>query len=316
MARIRCWRDQPGQVRGGAERAAVDLGQAEGGVVAGHDDVGVADQADAAAEAEAVHRGDHRDGALVDRRERRVAAAVGADQRVEAGGALHLLDVDAGVEPAPLGRAARRRGRESSDRRSSTASARSNQPCDRQRVDRREVDDDLGNRTVPVDARYPHGRHRPSRTKRLLGSVPARAPSAPSTVRLRWCWSPAGSEASASASPRRSWRPAPTSSCAPATAGHFRRSTPPDTHRELRRGDVRDPEQRPAWWSTASSSGTAGWTSLVNNAGGSPVPDCGHRIAPRLDAEGRRNSTCWPRCTSSQRGQRGDAGAGAAARSS
>ena len=82
-------------MRRGAERTAVDLGQAEGGVVAGDDHVGVADQADAAAEAEAVHRGDDRHRALVDGGERGVAAAVGADQGAEAGGALHLLDVDA-----------------------------------------------------------------------------------------------------------------------------------------------------------------------------------------------------------------------------
>jgi hypothetical protein len=35
---------QAGEVGGGAERAPVDLGQPEGGVVAGDDDVGVADE--------------------------------------------------------------------------------------------------------------------------------------------------------------------------------------------------------------------------------------------------------------------------------
>ena len=94
---------QPGEVGGGAERAAVDLGEAEVGVVAGDDHVGVADQADAAADAEAVHRGDHRHRAVVDRGEGGEAALVGADQRVEALGVLHLLDVDAGVEAAALG---------------------------------------------------------------------------------------------------------------------------------------------------------------------------------------------------------------------
>ena len=69
---------------GRAERAAVDLGQAEGRVVARDDDVGVADQADAAAEAEALHRGDDRHLALVDGGERGEAAAVRADQRVVA----------------------------------------------------------------------------------------------------------------------------------------------------------------------------------------------------------------------------------------
>ena len=69
----------------------------------GHDDVGVADQADAAAEAEAVDRGDHRHGALVDGGEGGVAAPVGADEGVVALGRLHLLDVDAGVEAPALG---------------------------------------------------------------------------------------------------------------------------------------------------------------------------------------------------------------------
>ena len=77
-------RDQAGEVGRGAERAAVDLGQAEGRVVGGDDDVGVADQPDAAAEAEAVDRGDDRDLALVDGGERGEAAAVGADQRLGA----------------------------------------------------------------------------------------------------------------------------------------------------------------------------------------------------------------------------------------
>ena len=47
------------EVRRDAERAAVDLGEAEGRVVGGDDDVGVAGEPDAAAEAEAVHRRDH-----------------------------------------------------------------------------------------------------------------------------------------------------------------------------------------------------------------------------------------------------------------
>ena len=96
-------RDQPGQVGGGTEGAAVDLRDTEVRVVARHHAVGVADQADPAAQAEAVDRRDDRDRALVDRLERRVAAPVGADQGVEAAGALHLLDVDAGVEAATLG---------------------------------------------------------------------------------------------------------------------------------------------------------------------------------------------------------------------
>ena len=77
-------RHQAGQVGRRAERAAVDLGQPEVGVVAGDDDVGVADQADAAADAEPLHGGDHRDRAVVHGGEGGVAALVGADQRVEA----------------------------------------------------------------------------------------------------------------------------------------------------------------------------------------------------------------------------------------
>ena len=96
-------RDHPGEVRGRAQGASVHLGDPEERVVARHDAVGVADQADAAAEAEALDRGDDRDRALVDRAERGEAPAVGADQRVEALGGLHLLDVHAGVEALALG---------------------------------------------------------------------------------------------------------------------------------------------------------------------------------------------------------------------
>src|SRR6185437_11567337 len=94
---------QAGQMRRRSQRSAVNLRKAEGGVVTGDNDVSVADQPDAAAEAEAVHGGDHRDGALVDSGERGVAAAIGTDQRIETGGALHLLDVDPGVEAAAFG---------------------------------------------------------------------------------------------------------------------------------------------------------------------------------------------------------------------
>ena len=96
-------RHEPREVGRRAERAAVDLGQPEAGVGRGNHDVGVADQTDAAAEAEAVHRGDHRHLALVDRGEGGKTAAVRAEQSLEAGGPLHLLDVHAGVESAALG---------------------------------------------------------------------------------------------------------------------------------------------------------------------------------------------------------------------
>ena len=90
-------------MRGRAQGTLVDLGQPEGGALRGHDDVGVADQADATAQAEAVHRCDHRHGAVVDGGERGIAAPVGPDQGRVALGGLHLLDVDAGVEPSTLG---------------------------------------------------------------------------------------------------------------------------------------------------------------------------------------------------------------------
>ena len=96
-------RHQPRQVGGRAECAALHLGQAERGVVGGDDHVGVADQADAAADAEAVDGRDDRHLALVHRAERVEAAAVGVDERGEALGVLHLLDVDARVEAAALG---------------------------------------------------------------------------------------------------------------------------------------------------------------------------------------------------------------------
>ena len=93
-------RHQSRQVRRRAQCAALHLGQAEGRVVGGDDDVGIADQSDASADAEAVDRGDDGDLALVDRAERVEAAAVGVDERGEALGVLHLLDIDAGIEAA------------------------------------------------------------------------------------------------------------------------------------------------------------------------------------------------------------------------
>ena len=96
--------DEPGQVGGGAERATVDLGQPEGGVLGGDDHVGVAGQPDAAAEAEALHGGDHGHLAVVDGGEGGGAAAVDPDEGLVALG-VDLLDVDAGAE-APAGRPA------------------------------------------------------------------------------------------------------------------------------------------------------------------------------------------------------------------
>ncbi len=97
---------QPGEVGGGAEGAPVELGQAERGVVGGDDGVGVADEPDAAAEAEAVHGGDDGYGTVVDGGKGLRAGVVDVDEGPVvplAGGAAQLLDVHAGVEAAAGG---------------------------------------------------------------------------------------------------------------------------------------------------------------------------------------------------------------------
>ena len=96
-------RHEAGQVRRGTQRAPVDLGDREGGVVGGDDDVGVAGQRDAATEAEALHRRDHGHFAVVHGRERFVAAAVHADERGVRRVGRQLLDVDAGLEAFAFG---------------------------------------------------------------------------------------------------------------------------------------------------------------------------------------------------------------------
>ncbi|GAA3035041.1 hypothetical protein GCM10020000_10620 [Streptomyces olivoverticillatus] len=88
---------------GGAEGAAVELGQAEDGVVGGDDGIGVAGEADAAAEAEALDGGHHRHLAVVDGGKGRGAALVDVEQGPVAGCALQLLDVDARIEAPPGG---------------------------------------------------------------------------------------------------------------------------------------------------------------------------------------------------------------------
>ena len=144
-------RDKPREVRGGAERAPVDFGKPEVGVVARHDHVGVAHQADSAADAVAVHRRDHRHRAVVHRGERGEATLVRADQGVEALGVLHLLDVDAGVEAASLG--AQHDNAYRAVRAQLLEHARQLEPAgDRQRIDRRRVDHQLGDAPL-VDVR-------------------------------------------------------------------------------------------------------------------------------------------------------------------
>ena len=156
-------RHQPGQVRGRAQRAAVDLGQPERRVVGRDHDVRVAGQADAAAEAEAVHRGDHRHRAVVDGGERGEAALVGADQRLVPLGPLHLLDVHAGAEAAALRGEDHGPGRGFGPRRGDRR--REIPPAlHRQRVDRRKVDDHLGD---PVSGAHPDAHRLPARAVRL-----------------------------------------------------------------------------------------------------------------------------------------------------
>ena len=135
-------RHEPGQVGGGAEGAAVDLGQAERCVGRRDHDVGVADDADAAAEAEAVDRGDHRHLALVHRRERGVAPAVHADEGLVAR-VLQLLDVDPGAEATALG-GDDHHAHVGVGAQPAHDARQLEPPVDRQGIDGREVDDDLG----------------------------------------------------------------------------------------------------------------------------------------------------------------------------
>jgi hypothetical protein len=88
---------------GGAEGPTFHLGQAEHRVLGGDDHIGIADQADPAADTEPVHGGDDGNFAFVDGFEGRETTPVGVDQRGEPRRSLHLLDVHAGVEPASLG---------------------------------------------------------------------------------------------------------------------------------------------------------------------------------------------------------------------
>ena len=133
------------------ERAAVDFGQPEERVVAGHDHVGIPDQADATAHAEAVHGGDHGYRAVVDGGEGGETPLVGPDERPEALGVLHLLDVDPGVEATAL-------GAQHDDTDERIAAGFGDDPgelepaVDGERIDRWDVDDDLGDALV-VDVR-------------------------------------------------------------------------------------------------------------------------------------------------------------------
>ena len=125
---------------GCTQGAPVDLGQPERRVVGRHDDVRVAGQADPPAQAEPLHRRDHRHSALVHGGERFIATAVHTDDRFGIG--LQLLDVYAGAEPLAF--------RAQHDHRDGGILAQSAQGRGQlepglhvQRVHRRTVDDDL-----------------------------------------------------------------------------------------------------------------------------------------------------------------------------
>ena len=114
-----------------AERAALHLGQPERRVVGGDDHVGVADQADAAAHAEAVDRGDHRHRALVaprgtPRSSPRLASMSAVKPSVFC---ISLMSTPA-LKPAALSSQDHRRGSGWSRPAAVMASASSNQPRD------------------------------------------------------------------------------------------------------------------------------------------------------------------------------------------
>ena len=124
-----------------------------------------------------MHHGDDGDLALVDRRERGVAAAIGAEQCIEALGVLHLLDVDTGVPAFALGTQDQR-----SDLRVTSGGGdhvgQIEPTGDGQRVDGRVVHHDLGD-AVGDGHGGPHdrilsGRRRPDLTPRQGLTVPGR----------------------------------------------------------------------------------------------------------------------------------------------
>ena len=129
---------------GGTECTAIDLRQSEGGAVAGDDDIGVAHQSDATAQAEAMHCCNDRNCTLIDRGKRLKASPFGPDQRGEPRRALHLLDVDPGVEATSL--CAQDCDANGGVFRDAPKDAREVQPAlHMQCVDRRSVEHHLGN---------------------------------------------------------------------------------------------------------------------------------------------------------------------------
>ena len=129
-------------MRRGAERTSVYLRQPEGRVVRRDDDVGVPHEADAAAETKAVNSGDNGDLAVVDGRERSRAASVHPYESLVAT-RLDLLDVDPRAEPSAF-------GAKHGDNRVWIAAGRGDRVREGEprrhveRVDRRDVDHDLG----------------------------------------------------------------------------------------------------------------------------------------------------------------------------
>ena len=85
-----------------AKCSTIYLRKTEERVIAGDDDVAIADQSDAATDTESGNGSDDRNGAVVDGGKGGVATLVGADQRIETLGVLHLFDVNPSVEAAAL----------------------------------------------------------------------------------------------------------------------------------------------------------------------------------------------------------------------
>ena len=142
-----------------AQRATIDLGNPELRIVGGDHDVGIAGNRHAAPEAVAVHRGDHRYLAVVDRCERLPTALADLHERLIRRVGSELFDVDTDLESAEL-----RVCRDDHDVHVWIAPVPADglgelRPAgDGERIHRRVVDDDLGD--VVAHLRANHGGER------------------------------------------------------------------------------------------------------------------------------------------------------------
>ncbi|CAL2062651.1 protein of unknown function [Streptomyces murinus] len=216
-------RDQPGQMGRGAQRAPVQLGQPEDGVLARHDRVRVAHQAYPAAQAESLHRRDHGCLALVHRGEGVGAALVRADQR-PLSVRLYLLDVHARVEPPALGGQHHAADLGVAARRAHGLGQRG--PAGhRERVDRREVDGDHGNPFFRGRTGDTHGRISYLSTKHLLGAMASKLAAATDQREALWktrpraLWTTPGTTRPAPCAAAPSSSPAAPAGSAPVSRG-------------------------------------------------------------------------------------------------